>query len=249
MGILPDGWENGCFSFPKIRERITNPAPALLMLTGLKYATAEYAFDDESDVKIWIIKNQFGRRNLSSYDRSVLALELKPLIAEKAKANQLAGVNLSQISVKGIDTQKELAKIANVSHDTISKVEKIENLATPEIKQLVKEDKITINQAEKASMLDPETQEEIAPLLEAGAKVEKLRILHNTGNNEWYTPKEYIDAARQVMGSIECYPCLPDVLTLCGIKASCVWVLPLCKIAWQLLQNLQWFTNIMPSRG
>ena len=31
-----------------------------------------------------------------------------------------------------IDTQKELAEIANVSHDTIHKVEKIEEKAIPE---------------------------------------------------------------------------------------------------------------------
>ena len=129
----------------------------------------EYAFDDESDVKIWIIKNQFGRRNLSSYDRSVLALELKPLITEKAKSNMSSGGKGSQKSVNlKIDTQKELAKIADVSHDTIAKVEKIEKSATPEIKQLVKNGDITINQATKAAELTPEKQKEIAPLLEIG---------------------------------------------------------------------------------
>ena len=44
--------------------------------------------------------NQFGRRNLSAYDRSVLALKLKPIIAEKAKANQGTRTDISQKSVK-----------------------------------------------------------------------------------------------------------------------------------------------------
>lgn len=60
-----------------------------------------------------------------------MALRLKPVIAERAKEKQFSGVNqytesLSQNSVKPsarIDTQKELAKIANVSHDTIAKVD------------------------------------------------------------------------------------------------------------------------------
>ena len=39
-------------------------------------------------VVLIVFLNQFGRRNLSAYDRSVLALKLKPIIAEKAKENQ-----------------------------------------------------------------------------------------------------------------------------------------------------------------
>jgi len=75
--------------------------------------TAEKSFIDRDSAKIWIIKNQFGRRNLSNYDRSKLALELEPLIAEKAKERMLAGVKLdpAQKSVEGT-TQKELATIA-----------------------------------------------------------------------------------------------------------------------------------------
>lgn len=53
-------------------------------------------------------------------DRSVLALKLKPLIAEKAKEQQIRkSVSQKSVEQKPIDTQKELAKVAGVSHDTI----------------------------------------------------------------------------------------------------------------------------------
>lgn len=60
---------------------------------------------------------------------------MKDVISKKAKENQACGqggVLLSQNSVKAnekVDTQKELAKIAGVSHDTINKVEFIEKNA------------------------------------------------------------------------------------------------------------------------
>ena len=69
----------------------------------------------------------------------MLALKIKPAIAAKAKENMLATQNNNaasacQKSDKQIDTKKELAKVAGVSHDTIAKVEKIEQKAAPEVK-------------------------------------------------------------------------------------------------------------------
>ena len=81
-------------------------------------------FANRNEAIRWIILNQFGRRNLSAYDRSILALKLKPVIAEKAKEQQVRkSVSQKSVEQKPIDTQKELAKVAGVSHDTIHKVE------------------------------------------------------------------------------------------------------------------------------
>ena len=43
---------------------------------GLTFQTVEREFDSEGAAQRWVILNQFGRRNLSAYDRSVLALKL-----------------------------------------------------------------------------------------------------------------------------------------------------------------------------
>lgn len=56
-----------------------------------------------------------GREKLSAYDRSVLALKLKPIIAEKAKEQQIRkSVSQKSVEQKPIDTQKEVAKVAGV---------------------------------------------------------------------------------------------------------------------------------------
>lgn len=123
----------------------------------LPYKVEEKQFQDRKEAKEWIILNQFGRRNLSAYDRSLLALKLKPVIAEKAKKNESKGGQGCQISDK-VDTKKELAKVAGVSHDTIHKVEKIEAEATPQVKQAVRDGKLSINQAYNTTfpkVLDP----------------------------------------------------------------------------------------------
>jgi hypothetical protein len=110
----------------------------------------------------WIILNQFGRRNLPAYERAKLALRLEPIIAARAKENQAAAGGdrkseeakpLCQISDKAIfepiDTKREVARAANVSDNTIAKVKKIEAKATPEQKQELKNDTVSINEIHK----------------------------------------------------------------------------------------------------
>ena len=96
-----------------------------------------------------MINNQFGRRNLSNYQRSVLALEMENVFSEKAKEKQKeAGGAVRQISDKAvIDTKKELANVAKVSHDTIAKVKVIQAKATEEVKEKLSSGNLSINEA------------------------------------------------------------------------------------------------------
>lgn len=72
----------------------------------------------------WMDANQFGRRNLSPYERTKLALRLEEAIAGRAKAKQKeSGGSVLQKSEKPpIHTSEELAKLAGVSRDTVDKV-------------------------------------------------------------------------------------------------------------------------------
>lgn len=56
--------------------------------------TVEMDFDSRDAVKIWMADNQFGRRDLTVYERSLLAIKIKPSIAAIAKEKSLA--NLKQ---------------------------------------------------------------------------------------------------------------------------------------------------------
>lgn len=90
-------------------------------------------------------KENGGIINLTPAIRIELALQLEPLIQKKAKENQGSRNDLLQ---KGFDdfpqksseseTREQIAKIAGVSHDTVSKYKKVKEKATPELLEQVK---------------------------------------------------------------------------------------------------------------
>lgn len=103
---------------------------------GIECPSTERVFSSRDAAKIWIIENQFGRRNLNAYDRAALALKLEPLYAAEAKRRQATSTGgahpqLSQKSDEAapIRTDERIAKLAGVSRDTIRKVKEIENQA------------------------------------------------------------------------------------------------------------------------
>ena len=118
---------------------------------GIPFKVTEKQFDSREDVIIWIIKNQFGRRNIIPAVRAKLALRLKPLIAEKAKRNQGTRTDLGNIpqNSAGSETRDELARIAGVSHNSVDKISKIEQFAEQEVKDKLYAGEISINSAYK----------------------------------------------------------------------------------------------------
>ena len=136
----------------------------------IPFAVTEMDFTHRGEAREWIIMNQLARRNLPMHERARLALELKPIYEEKAMARMNAGVaNPEQKSEQG-KTIKKLAKIAGVSHDTISKVEKIEKEAPESIKQASRRGEISVNTAYQITKLPEEKQDKIIKEAERGEK-------------------------------------------------------------------------------
>lgn len=186
---------------------------------GIPFETVNREFESRNEVIEWIIKNQFGRRNLPLHERARLALRLKPVIAEKAAERMLAGKSDPvQISAQG-KTRDNIASIAGVSHDTIAKVEKIESEAPAPVISASRRNDISVNTAYQVTKMKPEDQQEIAERIEQGEKPKEViaevknrpHVANNSGNNEWYTPAEYIEAAREAMGSIDTDPASNDI--------------------------------------
>jgi len=55
---------------------------------GIEFDTVPTEFNSRAEARLWIRKNQLGRRNLSDFTRASLALGMKDDVAEIAKARQ-----------------------------------------------------------------------------------------------------------------------------------------------------------------
>ena len=190
---------------------------------SLEFETESKSFSSEEAVKEWMILNQFGRRNLSNYQRSVLALQLEDVFKAKAKEKQKGGqggVLLKQKSAeaKPIETRKELSKVAAVSHDTIAKVKKIQEKAPEEIKAKLSTGEVSINAAYKEIKKEEKKEaikEERRILAEEGSKKE-IEIDFRLGDFE----EVFADIED---GSIDCIitdPPYPKEFLECWTKLS-----------------------------
>lgn len=149
----------------------------------VKFRTVEMQFDSRDDAKIWIIKNQFGRRNLQPYTRVNLNLQLEPLIAAKAKASYDANVGRPKKSsqksetIIPVDRYKEIGKAASTSHDTVAKV-KIINKAVeagkvaPEVVAKLHTGEVSINRVARDVKETMVAEKRAEQRKEAAAKVE-----------------------------------------------------------------------------
>jgi hypothetical protein len=148
----------------------------------IHFETVDVEFESRDDAKIWIIKNQFGRRNLQPFTRTNLALELEPLIAAKASKSYEENVGRpSKSSQKSetikIDRYKEIGKAANVSHDTVAKV-KIINKAvdagkvSPEVIDKLRSGEVSINRVVKDVKEAATAEKRTTQRKEAAAKTE-----------------------------------------------------------------------------
>lgn len=146
------------------------------------YQTIALEFADESEAQVWIIRNQFGRRNLAPFTRVELALKLEPLLKAKAKGGYQARdarqslQNSAKIKTCNhcgklydgdswdesknahgccpycfgrLDTRKDLARIAGVSHDTIAKGKLVAEYADEATKKRLRENQISVHRVAK----------------------------------------------------------------------------------------------------
>jgi N6-adenosine-specific RNA methylase IME4 len=127
---------------------------------GLPFDVREMAFAARDEAVLWVVNNQFGRRNLPVAARVELAMRIEPILAAKAKANQIASggdkrsasarsglQNSANLIKQPIDTRFEAATRAGVSHDTYHKAKTVLTTAPAPIVEAFRSGELSTNQA------------------------------------------------------------------------------------------------------
>jgi transposase-like protein len=123
-----------------------------------------HTFQSVEDVHLWMIDNHLGRRSVSDFQRGVLALRKKEIVAarqEQARqsAAQPAGTDTpAQSDGDPPWTREAVARTARVSSATLGQIERIQKTAAPELVGAVKSGLISINAAAAVASLPSEEQ-------------------------------------------------------------------------------------------
>ena len=91
----------------------------------IEFQTTSKTFESMDDAKLWMWQNQNSRRNLSRFQRAEIALKMKPIVASQSRNRQVRKSRnfVQQNSAEQKETRQILAEFADVSHDTLDRVE------------------------------------------------------------------------------------------------------------------------------
>lgn len=168
----------------------------------LPFDVHEMRFKSREEAEDWIDKNQLGRRNLDARQMSLLRGRRYNRTKKPGRPSEQPGQNV-RVSAES------LAAEHGVNEKTIRRdgefAEAVEALGIEReiVAGEIDAPKHEIVAAAK-SLPEQPTQEQVAEAVEAVKT--RPHVANNSGDNEWYTPKEYIEAARQVLGSIDVDP-------------------------------------------
>jgi transcriptional regulator with XRE-family HTH domain len=135
---------------------------AICQKHGIEFRTVQNnSFASLDDVKLWMIDNHLARRSVSDFQRGLLALRKKQIVAMRRAAEAPAEAEAEE--PKGAEpppwnTREEVAKAARVSPNTISQIERIQKTATPQLVEAVRAGTISINAAANVAQL-PESMQ------------------------------------------------------------------------------------------
>jgi phage N-6-adenine-methyltransferase len=170
---------------------------------GVEYPRVEYTGDDPLG---FVISHNLTRRHLDAGQRAMVASRIAKLPRGRPSGN----TEISAI----VPTQEQAARLMNVSTDSIQFARKVEENGAPELIAAVDAGEASISAAALVATLPKEEQAEIASMggkavADAAREIREgkhVRGTFGTGENEWYTPGQHIELARQVLGTIDLDP-------------------------------------------
>ncbi len=142
---------------------------------GIPFQTVQNPrFQSMEDVHLWMIDQHLGRRSLSDFQRGVLALRKRDLVAERRARQSVpepavvatdaapSPVPAPMTPDDALATREALAKAARISSHQVQLIEKIQKQGAPELVNAVKAGMVSLNAAAAVASLPVEEQVSVA---------------------------------------------------------------------------------------
>ncbi|MDR7333813.1 plasmid replication/partition related protein [Roseateles asaccharophilus] len=137
---------------------------------GLPFQTVQNTrFKSMEDVHLWMIDQHLGRRSISDFQRGVLALRKREIVADRRARSaaqdtpapapeQVAEPVTPAAAADALQTREALAKAARLSSSQVVLIEKIQKQGTPELVAAVKAGAVSISAAAAVATLPAQEQ-------------------------------------------------------------------------------------------
>ena len=146
---------------------------------GIPFQTVQHPhFKSMDDVHLWMIDQHLGRRSVSDFQRGVLALRKREILAQRkahqaeARSGEAAAASTPDTTSDKPDTptteapalksRADIARAARLSANQVVMIEKIQTQAVPELVEAVKQGTISLNAAAAVASLPADEQKAAA---------------------------------------------------------------------------------------
>lgn len=165
---------------------------------------AYYRTYDGDDPLAFVVSLNLKRRHLNESQRAMVA----------AKIAQWGVGDNQHTGSANLPTQSEAADMLNVSGRSVRSGRVVQQQGAPELVDAVERGEVSVSAAADVATKPEDEQREIVArgekeILAAAKQIRARRAniaTKFTGDPEWYTPAEYVEAARMVMGGIDVDP-------------------------------------------
>ena len=197
--------------------------------------------DDVESPTTFVLSLNLHRRHLTPVQCAALAFKVSGAFAaeaeERARVGNAKGGSAERKSStdsvldfiapkqdSGARALTQAAKAVGAGREATERMAAVYRDA-PEVFAAVESGAITtVTDAKAVAALPEEQRTEVLQRVEAGETVKAAlpHVAHNSGQNEWYTPAPWIEAARAAMGGIDCDPASSAIANE-RVRATAIW--------------------------